>query len=350
MARKEPGIYRRTLGDRREVWDAYWTGADGRRKVSKGHRAKRDALKARRDGQTAAEENRPEPTRDTVEAYLTRWAAHQPPKYRQIVRDHVVPYVGSLPLARLDHNDAANLFRRLQEAGLANNTVRLVRTIFRKALAEAVENRELAWNPVTRSVEGPKHVKPEFQTWDADEVRRFLAVAGDDRLHALWRLAVTTGMRRGELLSLRWKDVNLERGKLSVSWRTKTRTSLRYISLDPKTVAALREWKRRQADERVVVELGAPDLVFTIEDGRPLSPKHSWVNFKELKERATLTSIRFHDLRHTYATLALASGEDVKVISGRLGHGDVGITLETYRHLLPREDADAAERVAALFD
>ena len=203
-----------------------------------------------------------------------------------------------------------------------------------------------------------------MSVWSPPEVRRFLAFVADDRLVAMWRLFLVTGMRRGEVAGLRWIDVDLEAGRLSVQHtrvlvysaaqvsEPKTKRSRRVIALDGGTVDALREHQMRQGAEReyaeeVWVESG---YVFVREDGMPMDPDRISHLFRVTVEAAGLPKIRLHDLRHTAASLALATGIHPKVVSERLGHSSVAITLDIYSHLTPGLQEDAAERLGEILD
>lgn len=183
-----------------------------------------------------------------------------------------------------------------------------------------------------------------------------------DRLYAAWRLLATTGMRRGELLGLRWRDLDLDRGRASISQSLvsvayalrfgppKSDRSRRAITLDGETVTALRDHRRAQARERLALGAGYGDgnLVFCREDGEPIHPDRFTKVFRRHVADAGLPRIRLHDVRHTYASLALQSGAHPKVVSERLGHANVSITLDTYSHVVPSLESDLAETVAAL--
>jgi integrase len=201
-----------------------------------------------------------------------------------------------------------------------------------------------------------------MRVWTPQQLRAFLAHVRTDRLYAVWLLVATTGMRRGELAGLRWADVDLTAGRVSprqprvvVNYAVevsepKTAKGRRVLALDAVTVAALREHQARQAAERAMVGAGWQDtgLVFTHLDGRPLHPDLISDWFERLARAASLPRIRLHDVRHSYASAALAAGIPAKVISERLGHATIQITLDTYSHVLPGLDAQAAETVARL--
>jgi integrase len=204
-----------------------------------------------------------------------------------------------------------------------------------------------------------------MQTWTAEQLRAFLDHVGGDRLFAAWRLAATTGMRRGEVLGLTWTALSLNAATASIcetivagpgyAPRTsspKTQKGRRSVALDPETVAALRAHRRPQAEEKLRLgpDYDDADLVFCREDGTPLRPRSFSRMFENQVRRAGLPRIRLHDLRHTHATLALAAGVHPKVVQERLGHAKINITLDTYSHAIPAMQADAAAQIAALID
>jgi integrase len=196
----------------------------------------------------------------------------------------------------------------------------------------------------------------------AEELRRFLSVVADDRLFAMWVLLCTTGLRRGEVLGLRWRDVDLEARRVSVCQtlvdvryevqvsEPKTAWGRRPVALDPITTAALVAHRERQRAERLML-LGvdeSADYVFTQLDGHSLQPQNMSQAFENIVRRAGLPTIRLHDLRHSAASLALAAGIHPKVVSERLGHANIQITLDTYSHVVAGLQDDAADRMAAL--
>jgi integrase len=199
-------------------------------------------------------------------------------------------------------------------------------------------------------------------TWSAQELRRFLENIQDDRLYAAFLLAATTGMRRGELLGLHWRDTDLDAARVSIrrtlitvgyelAWSTpKTDRGRRNVALDPATAETLRTHRARQLEERLV--LGSAyqddDLVFCQPDGTPVHPDSLSGFFERLVAAADVPRIRLHDLRHTHASLALAAGVHPKVVSERLGHADIALTLNTYSHAIPALQETAAILVANL--
>jgi integrase len=240
--------------------------------------------------------------------------------------------------------------------------VRYVHVIIRRALADAVRWGRLSRN-VADGAAAPKQAsKREMHTWTAQELRSFLAHVAEDRLYAAYITAATTGMRRGEVLGVHWRDVDLDTARLAVTQsliavgyelsfsEPKTAKSRRLIALDPVTVAALRAHRKAQLEERL--RWGAAwqdgDLVFALENGSPVHPDRFSDWFQEHVKAAELPRIRLHDLRHTHATLALQAGVHAKVISERLGHSTISITLDTYSHAIPAMEEEAAAKVARL--
>jgi len=201
------------------------------------------------------------------------------------------------------------------------------------------------------------------ETWSASESRQFLATASTDGYSPLWLLALTTGMRRGELLGLRWQDVDFEHRALHVRQSVvalngaahiqepKTSAARRTVKLPAEALAALKTHRTRQREKQLIA---GPlwrdlDLVLTTPDGGPINPNNVLRNFYLLITKAKVPRIRFHDMRHTHATLLLAGGQPVKVVSERLGHAKTSITMDTYAHVLPDMQDAAVDAVSAMF-
>jgi integrase len=246
--------------------------------------------------------------------------------------------------------------------------VAYLHTILHRAFKDAV-----AWDRLVRSpcdaARPPKSAataRPEMRTWTGEQVGTFLARSrgNGDRYYIAWLTLATTGLRRGELLGLRWSDVDLERGtaavrqtllavvidnKRQVVYGTpKTERGRRSIALDTATVTALKAWRKEQLAERLSFGAGYAegDLIFCLPDGRPYHPERFSREFDRRVERWDMPRIRLHDLRHTHATLALERRIHPRVVQERLGHANVGITLDTYSHVSPAMDASAAETIA----
>ena len=283
--------------------------------------------------------------------------------------------LGAVPLGHVDVVMLDKFFSHLARTGkkprtatgepgaLSAMSVRHCQKALGKALDDAVRKRLLPFNPA-RDVEKPRPERAPLKLWAPDQVGAFLRATADDRLSALWVLFATTGMRRGEVLALRWSDlllpssgqgrVTVERAAVAAGYRVvtsspKTAASVRSIDLDGATTAALRRHRAQQAEERLAA-LGAwtGDLVFCREDGSPIHPQTATYWFQRAAAEAGLRVIPLHGLRHSYATAALEAGIPAKLVQERLGHSSIRVTLDTYTHPSDAMARKAAEDVAAV--
>jgi integrase len=334
------------------------------------------------------------PAKTTVGAYLREWVASLPAQgrrqstvdsYRQNIERNVIPTLGGVELQALDALLLDGLYARLLDPAritpkatkarpLSMRTVRYVHTIVGKALADA-ERKGLVARNVARLATPPAASAakaPEMHYWTPAELRTFLASAADHHHYPLLRLAAMSGLRRGELCGLRWVDVDLEAGTISVrksittvnskvvAGDVKTKRSRRVIDIDPATMMVVKAWRKTQLEQRVLMGGGWTDtgLVFTMPTGGGWNPDSISQAFDRLVTPVRKASrdeiaarpprIRFHDLRHTHASHLLAAGVNVKVVSERLGHASVAFTLDTYAHVMPGQQASAAAAVSAL--
>jgi integrase len=334
--------------------------ATGRRRQKwvKGGRTRKEAEQARNDARVRKDSHAwKAPTRLLLGEYLAgTWLPSIRAKvapstftsYRQNLA-HVSSRIGHVRLDALDAPTLDALYADLEAGGLGRSTVRLLHTQFHRALADAVRWDLLVRNP-SDLVDPPKPVRRVLKTWTADQLRTFLAGVAEDRLAALYQLAAASGMRIGELVGLEWPDVHLDGQYLTVR-RSKTATGRRRVELDPATIAVLRAHRRRQAEERLAFGAGYRDhgRVFTRPGGEPLNPDAVSLQFKRRAARLGLPPIRFHDLRHGWATMALEAGEHPKVVAEQLGHASVRVTLDTYSHVAPGVQRGAVARVASRF-
>ncbi len=271
------------------------------------------------------------------------------------IRVHIVPTLGRLKLKALTPANVRGLHREKLDEGLSPATVRKIHSTLHKALAQAVADGLLPRNGA--DVKAPRPAPKEMRPLSEDEARRLLDAASTadqngeaDPFEALYVLAITAGLRRGELLALRWDDADLERGTLRVGRSltrekgrylmgdTKTKKGRRRVNLTPRTVAALKAHRKRQLEERVrYAGLHEDrDLIFSTQTGAIVSPENLIKrSFKPLLKRAGLPEIRFHDLRHTCATTLLGWSVHPKLVQELLGHATVAMTLDTYSHYLP---------------
>ena len=297
-----------------------------------------------------------------TEVALTAWVS-----YRQSVRRYINPHLGSKRLGELSALDVKRWHGVLLTSGrqdgrpLATNSVKLAHRVLHRALADAVRWNLIFVNPVS-SVRVPKGTTPEQRVWTAAEARQFLDALADDRLVALWTLALHTGMRRGELAGLRWSDVDLDAGTLTVAQQ---RTSANYeeviaapkakshrqLLLAPATVVALRDHLRRQREERLRLGPAWTDsgYLFVDEAGVEYHPQRFTKLFAEAVEKAGVPKIRLHDTRHTMATLALEAGVHPKVVQEQLGHSAIAVTLDTYSRVPQAVRRDSADKIAGLY-
>jgi integrase len=354
-------------------WDAYNPETGGRRQKSKGgFRTQKEAQQHLATVITQVTEGTyVEPSRQPLARFLRdEWlpaigGTVRPltsDRYTKIVHNYVAKRdIGAVPLCALSGGHLTALYAELEREGLSVSTRRLTHAVLRRALGDGVRWGKLARNPAA-AADPPALPRSHAQSWSARELRAFLAHVEGDRLFALWRLGATTGMRRGELLGLTWRHLDLDGSRLRVEQQLipttggctfgppKSRRSERTIALDPATVDALRHHRETQRLERELAgpAYGDQDLVFADELGRPIHPSRLTEWFGKHRSAAGIPTGSLHILRHTAATLALTATPPVPlhVVAGRLGD-DPKTVLGTYAHLLPHSDAMAAEAVAS---
>ena len=280
-------------------------------------------------------------------------------RYEQVARVHIKPAFGRIKLSALTPAHIRALYREKLDAGLAPRTVRYIHVTLNKALKQAVADGLIPRNPAS-SVKPPKLTKKEIRPLDREQVRAFFDAVSGERLEPLYVLAVTSGLREGELLGLRWEDVDLETGTLQVRRSLSEARSGRIfeapksgkgrnVRLTQRALNALRAHRKRQLEERMKLAGLWQDygLVFPSQLGTPIGARNLNRSFKRHLERAGLPrSFRFHDLRHTCATLLLRQGVNPKFVQELLGHSDVSLTLNVYSHVLP----DMGDQAAVAMD
>jgi integrase len=317
--------------------------------------------------------------RQTVGQYLDNWlevtlkAKAKPRSYESfstITRLHIKPVLGRIQLHKLAPQHIQRLLDERSKGGLSPQTVTNIRTVLRSALSQAVR-----WSLVSRNsaalVDAPRIPRKKIEPLNPEHARKLLEVARGARYEAIYTVALTLGLRRGEVLGLRWCDVDFDGRALRVSQsvqrlstgyedgrkselratETKTDRSRRTIALPDSVVRALRAHRARQAQDRLVAGLSWEDhgLVFTNRNGRPIEPILLHREYKALLKKADLsTTLRFHDLRHSAASLLLAQGVHPRAIMELLGHSSITVTMNVYGHVMPAMMRDAADKMEAI--
>jgi integrase len=309
--------------------------------------------------------------RRTVDDFMRSWlsatrASLRPrtwQRYEEYVRVHALPFIGTVRLMQLQPEHLRTLYANRLEAGLSTSSVGHLHAVLHVALAQVERDSRGRIPNVARLVQPPRVERREMAALSPAEARTLLAAAADDRLEALYDLALATGARQGELLALRWSDIDMEPGVIRIQ-RTlvravdglsfaepKTGSSRRSIPIGKGTVERLRVHRRIQLEERMALGTtwGDADLVFANSYGRPIDAGHLLrEDFYPLLNRAGLRRVRFHDLRHTAATLMLAQGVHPKVVSERLGHSTPMLTLTVYSHVTQTMQRESADKLDAL--
>ena len=302
----------------------------------------------------------------TVVEYLERWlndsvrltssdSTHV--RYEGVVRNYINPAIGGVRLSKLSPSRVQSMFSAMEQGGATANARGYTHSVINQAL-----NVALKWGLVVRnacgSLDRPKTTKRGIQPLTAEEAQRLLVESESHRLHALFVLAVATGIRQGELFALHWPDIDLDRGTISVRhtleeingrWRLKepkTASSRRLVTLPRMAVDALIEHRKR------ILAKGWAGIpwVFVNTQGTPLLKTNFYrYVWKPLRKAAGIHPIRFHDLRHTQVTLLLSLGENPKVVQERLGHAKISMTLDTYSHVIPGMQQGAADKLDSLY-
>ncbi len=356
----EGHIYHRDDGR----WEAKLSLPNGKRKsfYARSRKEAQDALRAaQRDLDAGLDLGT---AKRTVAAFLDHWLVDvaKPsvrPKtyasYSQLVRLHLKPALGHHQLSKLSPQHIQMMMNGKSAAGLSPRTVQYLRAVLRRALGQA-----LKWGLVGRNVatlvDPPRSQRSEVTPLSPLQARAFLMAAQGDRLEALYSVAIALGLRQGEALGLRWADVDLDAGTLRVRHalqridgtlqlvEPKTKRSKRTIPMPPSVVTALRAHRVRQLEERLIAgsRWREYDFVFPSTIGTPADARNIVRRFHALLDRAGLPSMRFHDLRHTCASLLLAQHVPPRVVMETLGHSQIALTMDTYSHVMPVMQREAA--------
>lgn len=335
-----------------------------------------------------------EPTKITVKEWLDTWlniTIKESIKnttwlsYEAMIRLHIIPEIGGIKLMQLQTCDLQKLYNDklksgrkdkqkvdgkivTKAGGLSPKTIRYIHTIISSALKQAVNERIIQIN-VAEYVKLPKNPKKEMKTLDIQDIRKFLEAAKASRYYTAFFLELYTGLRRGELLGLRWKDVDMKKGRIKVVQQLvkegnnhvirelKTESSQnRVISIPDEVMSVIKEQKAKQEIELKamgkndiqVAEYNKTGLIFTTEDGKYVQPRCFDRYFKAILKAAGLQDIRFHDLRHTFALISLQAGADIKTLQNDLGHESIETTLDKYGHVNEEMKRDASNRRSEL--
>lgn len=281
--------------------------------------------------------------------------------YENIIKNHILPELGDIPVQRLTPDRLLTFYARKTAAGVGPRTLRLCHILLRQALRQAATVGFVSRN-VADIVKPPRGQRPEMHVWNVAQAQAFLAVADQSNYGPIWIVALATGTRRGEVLGLRWQDMDVAQSALHVRQTVgavrgriefkppKTRSSMRTVHISKEVIAALQEHKRRQDERRLTLgeTWQAHNLIFTAENGNPIHPDNLQHDFRRLVRLAGVPYIRIHDLRHTFVTLAYQSGASIKAISEMIGHANIGITLDIYTHVLPEQRMEVSIKVSAL--
>jgi len=284
-----------------------------------------------------------------------RPSSHQ--TYRGYIDHHVSPNIGKIPLEKLSTMDLQKLYRKLmnkgrverieskdQPKGLSAKTVRNINQVISSAMDLAVAQKIILSNP-TDACELPKVEHKEMQTVPTEQLSAFLEEAKRSGVYEMYYIELATGLRRGELLGLKWSDIDWKNGIIKVRRQVarvngqiveaplKTKNSYRAVTISQQAIEVLKQQKSKTNDT----------YVFPSPNGGPISPDSINNMLKRVLERAGIPKVRFHDLRHTFATIALQNGVDIKTVSGMLGHFSAGFTLDTYAHVTTSAQKEAAQ-------
>lgn len=335
-------------------------------------RTEREARRIEAQIKSALAEGRyMEPAKVTLAEYLSQWLesyakANVRPTtyamYEMLIRVHIAPVLGSIPLAKLRPLDIQKFYASELSRGLAPKSVKHIHEVLRVALRTAIRWGLIQQSPVD-SVEPPRVPDKPPTIWTQEQCTNFLTVAAEHRLFAAFFLALTTGLRRGELLGLMWQDVNFEHAYITIQralvptreglrlQELKTASSRRLVALPEVTVRVLQKhWHNQMQERKLFAEMYEDHgLVFCTEQGKPIHPRNFKRTFDGLIAKAGVPRIRIHDLRHTHATLLLAAGIHPKVVAERLGHAEVTTTLKVYSHVLPSLQYEAANAIERAF-
>jgi len=368
----------RSIYKRGATWTAHmnWTDMNGKKQQKKvgGFETRKAATEYHNQFMTSIQQGRRRgTTKLRVGEYLVNeWLPKQEnilkpssfATYVRIVNSYLVPHLGNIRLEEVNARRIEQMFNDLLKTGargkslkantaLSAKTVSDIAGVLHRAFKDAVRWDLIATNPITSAKKPPRRTK-EMSAWTPEELNRFINVSSTDRFFAIWHLAATSGMRRGELLGLTWNDIDFTTGKVTIrktriragnatiEETPKSRKSQRTFAIDKQTLGVLKKWKTRQGSEHLALGTKVSDHVVTETDGTLPDPNTFSRRFKALCKRSGLRMIRLHDMRHSYVVAARRAGADLKTISERIGHADPKVTLTVYDHVFVEDDQKAA--------
>ncbi|MBN1189572.1 MAG: site-specific integrase [Dehalococcoidales bacterium] len=306
------------------------------------------------------------PGKTTVAEYLKSWIegyeANVAPRtferYQGIIMKHVIPTLGRLTVTRLRPEHIQNLYAVKSREGLAPRSINQMHSVIHKAMETAIKRGLLYRNPAD-GVDPPRIPRLDMQVWDEDDINRFLEVAQDSPYYEFYFLAIYTGMRRSELLALRWSDIDFLYCQLYVSrgmhrlkngryifTEPKTERSRRTIALSPSVILVLKDYREKRERKYRELDLSFDDseLIFQRSDGSPIRPNTVTRAWNDVIKKAGVKPVRLHDARHSHATIMLKAGVHPKIVQERLGHSSISMTLDIYSTVLPGLQEAAAEK------
>lgn len=371
----EGSVHKLNDPTRSKPWVAQVTLENGRRKQTY-HATQKEATAAKRKMLYELEQGRLITTRQqTVESYLCEWLIAKRNElseatvqyYREYIHWHLIPHIGHIKLTKLTHADIQAMYPKLRKHNkptepLHPNSIRHVHSVLTSALNDAVEQGKIAHNPC-RFVKQPREQKANYVFLSFEEASRFIEVTRGSKYEAIMVMALATGMRQGELLALHWPDIDMEQKIVHVARslairnpdgigyqqkekEPKSAASRRTVIIPPFALDVLRKHRVKQKEQRLATAQWADlDLVFPNDHGNYMRAAMLSKHIKRLLEQAGLPDMRFHDLRHSAASILLAMGVPIKVVQEILGHSSPRITLEVYGHVSAGMQAEAAEKI-----
>lgn len=323
-----------------------------------------------------------EPSKLTIEEWLDTWMDDYKKQelkpstwvsYKSLIENYIKPNLGKFKLNKLRTNDIQRFYNNMLEngrkatkpadkqesKGLSTRTVKYIHTILKAALAQAEKEGHIQGNPAAATTQ-PRQTKKEITPLSVEQVQHFLSSVKDNWLYPLFVMDLGTGLRRGELLGLKWDDINLMdntatirrsllqiKGQLLLQEDTKTKASKATVKLPGTVAKELKKVKKQQAKDRLFLGEAYQDLgfVFAWPDGHPIRPDYLYHQFKTLLKENGLPDVRFHDLRHTFCTLLLEAGEDLATVSKLARHSSYSITADIYGHLTKKMQDQAADKL-----